>query len=235
VSLVPVVTDLLPLQVPPTAGSSVHAVAMLAALSGGLHSIPGITTVVSLLAGIVAATPVVGSFHVGLFRALESAVETATGPFGLVIIFVYSFLIAFLLPLPSEVVLATPLQLGLGYWPEIGLIVLVSGIGKAAGSVLAFGLGQGAKQSGPVVRLFRRSRFDVVSLAERRTVKLAKDYGYAGLALALCVPGFPDTLSIYAFSVLEEDYVKFAAATFVGSAGRLVLVLAVVEGTLAVI
>ncbi|MFB6205335.1 MAG: YqaA family protein [Haloglomus sp.] len=177
----------------------------------------------------------VGSFHVSVFRTLEEAVRTATGPLGLVIIFVYSFLIAFVLPLPSEVVLATPLRLGLGYWPEIGIIMLVSGIGKAAGSVLAFALGQEAKESGPVIRLLRRSRFDVVSLAERRTVQLAKRYGYAGLALALCVPGFPDTLSIYAFSVLEEDYLKFAAATFAGSVGRLVVTVAVIEGTLALL
>ncbi|WP_420028468.1 YqaA family protein [Haloglomus litoreum] len=186
-------------------------------------------------AAALAAWLPVGHFHVGVFRALEEAVRAATGPFGLVIIFVYSFLIAFVLPLPSEVVLATPLRLGLGYWPEMAIIILVSGAGKAAGSVLAFGLGQEAKESGPVIRLLRRSRFDVVSLAERRTVQLAKNYGYAGLAVALCVPGFPDTLSIYAFSVLEEDYVKFALATFIGSAGRLVFFLAVVEGTLALL
>jgi len=185
-------------------------------------------------AALAALLPV-GHLHVGVFRALEEAVRAATGPIGLVIIFVYSFLIAFVLPLPSEVVLATPLRLGLGYWVEIGLIILVSGAGKAAGSVLAFGLGQEAKQSGPVIRLLRRSRFNVVSLAERRTVQLAKQYGYAGLAVALCVPGFPDTLSIYAFSVLEEDYVRFALATFVGSAGRLVLFIAVIEGTLALV
>ena len=185
-------------------------------------------------AALAALLPV-GHLHVGVFRALEEAVRAATGPIGLVIIFVYSFLIAFVLPLPSEVVLATPLRLGLGYWVEIGLIILVSGTGKATGSVLAFGLGQEAKQSGPVIRLLRRSRFNVVSLAERRTVQLAKQYGYAGLAVALCVPGFPDTLSIYAFSVLEEDYVRFALATFVGSAGRLVLFIAVIEGTLALV
>jgi membrane protein YqaA with SNARE-associated domain len=175
----------------------------------------------------------VADFHVGIFRTLESAVRTATGPAGLVIIFVYSLLIAFVLPLPGEVVLATPLNLGLGYWPEITLIILVSAAGKAAGSLLAFALGHGAKRSGPVVRWLRRSRFDIVGMTERRTVQLAKQYGYAGLALALCVPGFPDTLSIYAFSVLEEDYVRFAVATFIGSAGRLILVLAVIRGTLA--
>lgn len=184
-------------------------------------------------ASAAALPPVVGNFHVGVFRTLESAVATATGPAGLVIIFVYSFLIAFILPLPSEIVLATPLNLGLGYWPEISLIILVSAAGKAAGSLLAFTLGQEAKEAGPIVRWFRRSRFDIVGMTERRTVQLAQDYGYAGLALALCVPGFPDTLSIYAFSVLEEDYARFAAATFAGSAGRLVLVLAVIRGTLA--
>jgi uncharacterized membrane protein YdjX (TVP38/TMEM64 family) len=57
-------------------------------------------------------------------------------------------------------------------------------------------------------------------------VKIAQKYGYVGLALALCVPGFPDTLSIYAVAVLEEDYYKFALATFFGSVGRLVLWLA---------
>jgi membrane protein YqaA with SNARE-associated domain len=170
------------------------------------------------------------SFHSGLFETLVRAAETATGPLGLVIIFIYSFLIAFVLPLPSEIVLATPLRLGLPYWVEIGLIMLTSGAGKAAGSVFAFAIGHQAKESGPVIRLLRNSRFDVVEWSERRTVELARNYGYAGLAGALCVPGFPDTLSIYAFSVLEEDYLKFALATFVGSVGRLVVTVIVLGG-----
>lgn len=178
-------------------------------------------------------------FHVGIdviqgtFEAIESAVETARGPVGLVVIFVYSFLIAFVLPLPSEVVLLTPLDLGLPFSHrtdlliEFGLIMVVSGVGKAAGSVVAFALGHEAREAGPVVRMLRRSRFDVVEWSERRTVELARQYGYAGLALALTVPGFPDTLSIYAFSVLEEDYLKFALATFVGSIGRLLVTVVV--------
>ncbi len=157
------------------------------------------------------------------FEIVEQAIRTATGPAGLGIIALYSFLIAFVLPLPSEVVLATPLSLGLPYSVEIGLIVLVSGVGKATGSVFAFHLGQEAKQSGPVVRFVRRSRFDVVSWSESKTVQLAQKWGYIGLALALCVPGFPDTLSIYAFTVLEKDYTKFALATFAGSVGRLLV------------
>lgn len=171
-----------------------------------------------------------------LYGTLEHAVETATGPLGLLIIGAYSFLIAFLLPLPSEIVLApaSQMNLGLSYNVTLGVIMLVSGAGKALGSVFAFHIGQEAKQSGPVIRFLRRSRFDVVEWSEARTVQLAQKYGYIGLAMALSVPFFPDTLSIYAFTVLEEDYYRFAAATFAGSVGRLVVTVAAIGGAFAV-
>ncbi len=141
-------------------------------------------------------------------------------------IFVYSVLIAALLPLPSEIVLAAPLELGLGAPVELGIIVVVSSAGKALGSVAAFHAGQEAKQSGPVVRRLRESRFDIVEWSESTAATLVRRYGYVGLALALCVPGFPDTISIYAFSMLDGDYTRFAAATFAGSVGRLVVTIA---------
>ena len=160
------------------------------------------------------------------FTWLEQLVETATGWGGLVVIWIYSFLIAFALPGVSEVVLLAPLNLGLSPAATTGLIIVVSGFGKAAGSVFAFHIGQEAKDAGWLTKRLRESRFDILEWSERQTVNIAQKWGYLGLAVALCVPGFPDTLSIYAFSVLEEDYVKFALATFVGSAGRLVLWLA---------
>ncbi len=157
----------------------------------------------------------------------EELVRTVTGPAGLVIVFIYSFLIAVILPGPSEVVLAAPLRID-PLWLRLTVIILVSGVGKAFGSVVAFHLGHAAKESGPIIRWLRNSRFDVIAWSEKRSVELARDYGYAGLALALCVPFFPDTISIYAFSVLEEDYLKFAAATFVGSVGRLLVTIGLV-------
>jgi membrane protein YqaA with SNARE-associated domain len=169
------------------------------------------------------------------FEWLSRLVRSATGWGGLVIIFVYSFLIAFALPGVSEVVLLAPLDLGLPTELRLALIILVSALGKAAGSVFAFHLGQEAKESGPLIRWLRRSRFDVIAWSERRTVEIARRWGYAGLALALSVPFFPDTLSIYAFAVLEEDYVRFAAATFAGSVGRLLVTLALSAGVVAVI
>ncbi len=169
------------------------------------------------------------------YAAVETAVTTAQGWLGLVVIFVYSVLIAVLLPLPSEVVLAAPLELGLGTPLQLAVIVLVSGAGKAIGSVAAFHAGQEAKQSGPVVRRLRASRFDIVEWSESTSASLVGRYGYVGLALALCVPGFPDTISIYAFSMLDGDYARFAAAVFVGSVGRLVVTLGVAGAVVGVL
>jgi len=173
----------------------------------------------------------------GVYAATEDAVRTATGPVGLVLIGIYSFLIAFVLPLPSEIVLAPAgsMRLGLPLSATTGVIVLVSGLGKAAGSVFAFHIGQEAKQSGPIIRFVRRSRFDIVEWSEKTAVQLAQEYGYIGLALALSVPGFPDTISIYAFSVLEKDYYRFAAATFAGSVGRLAVTIVGVAGVTALL
>ncbi|MFB6103073.1 MAG: YqaA family protein [Haloplanus sp.] len=181
-----------------------------------------------------AFVPILTSELLG-FEWLTRLVRTATGWGGLVIIFVYSFLIAFALPGVSEVVLLAPLNLGLSTELRLALVILVSATGKAVGSVFAFHIGQEAKEAGPVIKALRRSRFDVIEWSERRTVEVARRWGYAGLALALSVPFFPDTLSIYAFAVLEEDYVRFAAATFAGSIGRLLVTLGLSAGVVAII
>lgn len=160
---------------------------------------------------------------------LERMVKHAAGPLGLLIIFVYSFLIAVVLPLPSEIVLVAPLNLGIPEWTTLILIVIVSSAGKALGSVFALSIGDKAVRSGPVIRAIERTGIDIVSISQRKTVQIAQQYGYLGLAMVLCVPGFPDTLSIYAFTVIEQNYLKFAAATFAGSVGRLVVWLAGAE------
>lgn len=161
---------------------------------------------------------------------IRLAVETATGWTGVGIVFTYSFLIAFALPGPSEIVLAAPLDLGMPPEVVLGIILLVSATGKALGSVFAFHIGQEAKEAGPLIRWLERSRFDIIEWSERHTVQIARKYGYAGMALALCVPFFPDTISIYAFAALERDYVRFAVATFLGSLGRLLVTVGLFGG-----
>ncbi len=169
-----------------------------------------------------------------LAGGFEGIVESATGWPGMGIIFVYSFLIAFVLPGPSEIVLVAPLDLGLPTWAHLGSIMLVSAVGKAAGSLFAFHIGQEVKQAGPVTRWLRRSRWDVLEWSEARSVQLAQRYGYGGLAIALSVPFFPDTISIYAFAVLEKDYKRFAVATFLGSLGRLLVTVGLLGGVVTV-
>lgn len=158
----------------------------------------------------------------GVLETIQNVVENATGWVGLLIIAIYSFLIAFVLPLPSELVLVAPLNLPVPEIAEAALVILVSALAKTAGSLVAFRVGDAS--SGPITNWLQEQGIDVVEWSERRVIKILQEYGYIGLALLLTIPFFPDTVSIYAFSVLEEDYVKFAGATFVGSAGRLLLV-----------
>lgn len=140
-----------------------------------------------------------------------------------------------MLPLPSEVVLLAPLALGLSPGGRLVVITLVSGFGKATGSVVAFHIGQGVTSSGPVLRFFERRGYDVRAWSERQTVALARRYGYGGPALALSVPFFTDTRSIDAFAILERGYLRFALATFAGGVGRLLVTVFVVGGTLSLL
>lgn len=187
-------------------------------LRSPLHTHSNVST--GLFDALLLGPPVV--LQNGLL-GLEGTVKHATGVVGLGIIFVYSFLIAIVLPLPSEIVLLAPVNMGLPGWMTTSLIIGVSAVGKAIGSAFALKIGNEAKQAGPVMRALNRTGIDVIGFSQRTTVNLVQKYGYIGLTLALCVPGFPDTLSIYAFSVLEDDYLKFALATFAGSVGRLVI------------
>ncbi|MFB6131897.1 MAG: YqaA family protein [Halanaeroarchaeum sp.] len=177
------------------------------------------------------------------FDPIETAIRTASGASGLLLIFVYSVLISFVLPLPSEVVLCpvgyvcpgNTLALGLPIEVQVGLVILASGLGKALGSVFALAIGYNASHSGVVVRALRWLGFRPMQWSQKRMVTLAKKWGYVGLALGLSVPFFPDTLSLYGFSILDDDYLRFAAAAFAGSVGRLVITIGLIEGTLFII
>lgn len=161
---------------------------------------------------------------------VESTIRHATGWPGFGIIFIYSFLVAFILPVPSELVLFAPLNLGIGNAERIMLIIAVSSAGKALGSLVAFQTGVSIKQSGAVKHWMKRSGLNIIEWSEKRTIELARKHGYLGLTLGLSVPFFPDTASIYAFTVLDDNPRKFAAATFTGSVIRLVIVAVFLEG-----
>lgn len=159
-------------------------------------------------------------------------IVAATGWLGLLIVFGYSFVLGFaVLPLPSELVLFAPLDLGLSEHTHLALIVLASGLGKAVGSVLVLWISVAIRNTDPVQEAVRNSRFRFHEWSHRASIRMAKRYGYLGMAILLSIPFFPDTASVYAFSVLEDDYPKFALAAFAGSVARLFVVAVAIEGT----
>jgi uncharacterized membrane protein YdjX (TVP38/TMEM64 family) len=187
--------------------------------------------------------PVAGLVGVvaGTLATLESAVESvlrgATGPEGLVLVFVYSFLCAVALPLPGELVLAVPLELGWSPMGELVAVVAVASTAKAVGALAALSVAKGAAARGPVARLL-----EVVPTPRAgggrfagRLAGLTDRYGYVGLAGALAVPFAPDTAVIYAFSVVDVQRLPFAAAAFVGTTLRLALVAGVASALLALV
>ncbi|WP_232701538.1 hypothetical protein [Halobacterium wangiae] len=174
-----------------------------------------------------------------MFATIEALVATANGPAGLLFIFVYSVLVAFVLPLPGELVLlpAPQMELGVPTALTIGVVVLVSAAGKAVGSLAAFRIGRGAVSAGPSQWFLQR--FAPKSGAPRGSgpvLSFVRRYEYVGLAVLLSIPLMPDTVVIYAFSVLNtDDERRLVIAAFVGTVGRLLVTLAVVTGALAVI
>lgn len=167
-----------------------------------------------------------------LLSVADAFIALATGWLGLAIVFVYSFVLGFaVLPLPSELVLLAPLDLGFSETARLALIVLVSGLGKAIGSVLVLWISVSIRESDPVQKAIESSRFGFHEKSRKASIRMAKRYGYLGMALVLSIPFFPDTASVYAFSVLEDDYLQFSIAAFAGSAGRLLVVALLLEGT----
>lgn len=173
-----------------------------------------------------------------MFEAFEALVTTATGPSGLVLIFGYSVLVAFVLPLPGELVLLAAPRLGVfpSTAANVALVIFVSAVGKAIGSVWALRIGRGALGSGPAQWL----RTHVVpnrrhSGIEGRLTAFVHRYEYVGLTLVLAVPLLPDTAVVYAFSAIDGEDRYFAVAAFVGTVARLCLALALATGVLAAV
>lgn len=170
-------------------------------------------------------------------EAVSVLVETATGLGGLALIFAYSVLVAFALPLPGELVLLPAPRMALGVSPtvSVAVVVLVSAVGKAIGSVWALRVGQSAVRARPTRWLLLRA---VPGYGQRerdgRLRAFLRRYGYVGLAALLSVPLLPDTAVVYAFSVVNDDERRFALAAFVGTVVRLVVTLALATGVLAV-
>jgi membrane protein YqaA with SNARE-associated domain len=178
----------------------------------------------TVLGGLVETAPV----------AVEDVLLGSSSPVVLLgLVFVYSVLVAAFLPFPAEAVLAVALVLPFSWVGSFALVILIAAAGKAVGSLVALHIGHGVSHSGPVVRLLGRVPY--YEQFKRQTLtEFVRRYQYVGLGMALAVPFLPDTAPIYAFSVLENDPVRFAAAAFLGTILRLCIILAIAGGVVAV-
>lgn len=145
------------------------------------------------------------------------------------IVFLYAVVVAAFLPFPTEAVLVVPVVLPSPWYVSFPLVILAAATGKAVGSLIALRIGYGASRSGPVVRFFERipqyKRFKHETL-----VTFVHRYRYLGFGIAISVPFLPETTTIYAFSVLDNKPVWFAATAFVATITRLLIVLIIVGG-----
>jgi membrane protein YqaA with SNARE-associated domain len=183
-------------------------------------------------------------------EAAQNTVESASGWIGLLVVLLYSLLVATVLPLPIQAVLVAPVDPGLPAILRYSVVVLVSAIGTTTGSIFAFHFGQRVKRRvrrfaitsrwrvptvlEPIAARFRRW-FDseTEGVLDERARSLIERWGYVGLFIALSIPFFPHKTSVYAVSMLDDDYLRFGLAVFGGATGRLLISLGVAVGILA--
>jgi len=135
----------------------------------------------------------------------------------LLLIFLYEFGAAVVLPTPSE----APV---LGYkWIPLFWIFVFAVAGKTVGSYFVFFLGDRLKTTEKFENLAHRYR--IFRWILHLSTSLVRRYGVAMVFVLLSIPGFPDTLSLYLFALVGSRPVLFAIASGLGTAVRMSIVL----------
>ncbi len=136
---------------------------------------------------------------------------------GLLLVFVYEVGAAVILPTPAELPLATY------KWLPVGWMVLFAVAGKMVGSYLLFFLGDRMKNTERFHRLVARYR--LLRVAMEWSERFVRRFGVFAVFLLLCIPGFPDTVSLYLFAVIGQRPVLFSLAAGAATALRFGLVI----------
>jgi membrane protein YqaA with SNARE-associated domain len=136
----------------------------------------------------------------------------------------YLFLV-FLYEVGAAVILPTPAELPLAMykWLPLGWMVLFAAAGKTLGSYLVFFLGDRLKNTQHFQRWVNRYRplQAIMGWSER----FVRRYGVFAVFLLLCIPGFPDTVSLYLFAIIGQRPVLFSLAAGLATAVRFGLVI----------
>jgi membrane protein YqaA with SNARE-associated domain len=131
---------------------------------------------------------------------------------GLLLVFLYEVGAAVILPTPAELPLVTY------KWLPVGWMTLFAVAGKIVGSYLVFFLGDRMKNTERFHRLVDRYRAlrTIMSWSER----FVRRFGVFAVFLLLCIPGFPDTVSLYLFAAVGQRPVLFSLAAGAATAVR---------------
>ncbi len=136
---------------------------------------------------------------------------------GLFLVFLYEVGAAVILPTPAELPLVTY------KWLPVGWMTLFAVAGKILGSYLVFFLGDRLKNT----ERFQTwvDRYRPLQAIMRWSERFVRRYGAFAVFLLLCIPGFPDTVSLYLFAIVGQRPVLFALAAGAATAVRFGLVI----------
>jgi len=144
----------------------------------------------------------------------------------IVLVFIYSILVAIILPIPIEIALWWPLaERNLLFF---GSVAIVIGAGKATGSWAIFLLGLRVENT--IIKWSKR--FRLVEKLVRLCIAFVRRTSYFGLYILLSIPLMTDTIQIYVYSLFNEggkllDMRIFVLANFLAGINR-ALVLALI-------
>ena len=136
---------------------------------------------------------------------------------GLLLVFLYEVGAAVILPTPTELPL-------ISYkWLPLGWMILFAVAGKTIGSYLVFFLGDRLKNTQRYHRWVDRHR--ILQTLTAWSERFVRRYGVFAVFLLLCIPSFPDTVSLYLFAFVGRRPVLFSLAAGLATAVRFGLVI----------
>lgn len=113
--------------------------------------------------------------------------------------FVFSVLVAVILPIPIEIVLIAPIANN--QWGYLGSIVLAMAAGKTVGAFLVFYLGIHVEDN---IRRWS-AKYRIADRFVKWCEKFVRKTNYVGLYVLLSIPLMSDTIPIYLYSLFNEE------------------------------
>jgi membrane protein YqaA with SNARE-associated domain len=128
----------------------------------------------------------------------------------LILVFIYSVLVAIILPIPIEIILFGPGSTG-DYLVYLR-VALVMAAGKAVGAWMIFILGTKVEDN---IRRWS-AKYPFFERFVQWCIRFVRKTRYTGLFILLSIPGMTDTVPIYIYSLFNEEGEVLDKRMFVG-------------------